>query len=221
MGLMTPEAFVAALEAENQERLDKLAIASAAGDAAETLTVAKLLRLALRNELEASELAAAWMSDTPELDAKLALARQCGDEARHYRWIEARLAELGDDLAGFDPAAAGPSPLLTYLRGLRGTVERAAAGQFTREAIAVVRNDVFADFCEERGDAATAALYREKIQPDEQHHHELGRRLLVKYAVTEAAQAAARAAAARTLEVAEEIQELARLRAGVSRAPGC
>jgi hypothetical protein len=43
----------------------------------------------------------------------------------------------------------------------------------------------------------------------------------VKYAVTEAAQAAARAAAAKTLEIAEEIQELARLRAGVTRAPGC
>jgi hypothetical protein len=219
--LLNPEEFVTALEAENRERLDRLAVKSAAGDAADTLTVPKLLRLALRNELEASELAAAWMGDTPEVDAKLALARQCGDEAKHYRWIEERLRELGDDLAGFDPAAPGPSPLLGFLRGLRGTVERAAAGQFTREAIAVVRNDVFADFCEERGDAITAALYRERIQPDEQHHHELGRRLLVKYATTEAAQAAARAAAARTLEVAEEIQELARLRAGVSRAPGC
>jgi hypothetical protein len=218
---MSSEEFVAALAEDNRRRLEGLALRSAAGEAAESLTVPKLLRLALRNELEASELAAAWMTDTPELDAKLALARQCGDEAKHYKWIEARLHELGDPLEGFDPAAPGPSPLLSWLRGLRGTVERAAAGQFTREAIAVVRNDVFADYCEERGDAATAALYRERIQPDEQHHHELGRRLLVKYAVTEAAQAAARAAAAKTLEIAEEIQELARLRAGVTRAPGC
>jgi len=218
---MTSEEFVAALDAENHERLARLALKSAAGDAAETLTVPKLLRLALRNELEASELAAAWMTDTPELDAKLALARQCGDEAKHYRWIEDRLHALGDSLEGFDPAAPEPSPLLGYLRGLRGTVERAAAGQFTREAIAVVRNDVFADFCEESGDLETATLYRERIQPDETHHHELGRRLLLRYATTPEAQAAARAAAARTLEGAEEIQELARLRAGVSRAPGC
>jgi 1,2-phenylacetyl-CoA epoxidase catalytic subunit len=218
---MTSEQFVAELHEENRKRLERLALRSAAGDAADTLTVPKLLRLALRNELEAAELAAAWMTDTPELDARLALARQCGDEAKHYRWIEARLAELGDALEGFDPAAPGPSPLSTYLRGLRGTVERAAAGQFTREAIAVVRNDVFADFCAERGDQATALLYRERIQPDEEYHHELGRRLLVKYATTPEAQAAARAAATRTLEVAEEIQELARLRAGVTRAPGC
>jgi 1,2-phenylacetyl-CoA epoxidase catalytic subunit len=218
---MTSEQFVAELHEENRLRLERLALRSATGDAADTLTVPKLLRLALRNELEASELAAAWMTDTPEIDARLALARQCGDEAKHYRWIEERLAELGDPLEGFDPTAPGPSPLLVYLRGLRGTVERAAAGQFTREAIAVVRNDVFADFCAERGDEATARLYRERIQPDEEHHHELGRRLLLKYATTPEAQAAARTAATRTLEVAEEIQELARLRAGVTRAPGC
>jgi hypothetical protein len=218
---LTSEAFVAELAAENAARLETLAAKSAAGDAPEALGVRQLLRLALRNELEASELAAAWMRDTPELDAKLALARQCGDEAKHYRWIEDRLRALGDDLAGFDPAAPGPSPLLGYLRGLRTTVERAAAGQFTREAIAVARNAVFADFCAARGDAETAALYRERIQPDEQHHHELGRRLLLRYATSDAAQAAARAAAARTLEIAEEIQELARLKAGVCRAPGC
>ncbi len=218
---MTPEEFVAELDRDNRTFLDGLAARSCAGEAADDLSVTKLLRLALRNELEASELAAAWMTDTPELDAKLALARQCGDEAKHYRWIEERLAELGDRLEGFDPAAPGPSPLLVYLRGLTGTVERAAAGQFTREALAVVRNDVFAAFCAARGDELTARLYRERIQPDEQHHHELGRRLLLRYATSEAAQTRARAAAAKTLAIADELQELARLRAGISRAPGC
>jgi uncharacterized ferritin-like protein (DUF455 family) len=212
---------VAALAGENAARLAMLAEKSAAGAPGAELAVAALLKLALRNEYEAADLAAAWMTDTPELDAKLALARQCGDEAKHYRWIEERLGALGVDLTGFDPAAPGPSPLLAHLRTLRGTVERAAAGQFTREAIAVARNDVFAAFCEERGDAATAALYRDRIQPDERHHHELGRRLLLKYAVTEEAQARARTAAAETLRIADEIQELARLKAGICRAPGC
>jgi hypothetical protein len=221
MSALAPDAFVAALAAENAARLAALAEKSAAGEPGGDLTVAALLKLALRNEYEAADLAAAWMSDTPELDAKLALARQCGDEAKHYRWIEERLAALGVDLTGFEPSAPGPSPLLSHLRTLRGTVERAAAGQFTREAIAVARNEVFAAFCEERGDAATAALYRERIQPDERHHHELGRRLLLKYAVTEEAQARARAAASQTLRIADEIQELARLKAGICRAPGC
>jgi hypothetical protein len=217
---MTSEEFVAALDAENRSTLEELGRRSAAGDAPDAMNVPQLLRLALRNELEASELAAAWMTDTPELDAKLALARQCGDEAKHYGWIVERLRALGDDLAGFDPAAPGPSPLLTHLRGLRGTVERAAAGQFTREAIAVVRNDVFAEFCEARGDATTAALYRERIQPDERHHHELGRRLLLRYATTADSQERARAAARTTLKVADEIQELARMK-GLCRLPGC
>jgi uncharacterized ferritin-like protein (DUF455 family) len=221
MSALAPEAFVEALARANAARLAELAEKSAAGAPAAALTVAALLKLALRNEYEAADLAAAWMADTPELDAKLALARQCGDEAKHYRWIEERLGALGADLTGFDPAAPGPSPLLAHLRTLRGTVERAAAGQFTREAIAVARNEVFAAFCDERGDGVTAALYRDRIQPDERHHHELGRRLLLKYAVTEEAQSRARAAAAETLRIADEIQELARLKAGICRAPGC
>src|SRR5215831_14934375 len=116
---MTADAFVAALDAENRALLDELGLKSAAGEAGEALSVAALLKLALRNEYEAADLAAAWMADTRELDAKLALARQCGDEAKHYRWIEERLRALGVDLGGFDPAAPGPSPLLAHLRTIQ------------------------------------------------------------------------------------------------------
>lgn len=212
--------FIDMLDARNRAHLEQLAQQSASGEPAPDLTVATLLKLALRNEIEASQIAAAWMSDSPQVDAKLALARQCGDEAKHYRWIEERLVALGVDLTGFDPLAGGLSPLSQYLLGLKSTAERAAAGQFTREALAVARNEVFADFCESRGDLGTAVLYRERIQPDERHHHELGRRLLARYATGPEAQEAASAAAARTLEIAEEIQELVRLR-GLTRAPGC
>jgi 1,2-phenylacetyl-CoA epoxidase catalytic subunit len=218
---MNSEQFVAELEQTNRALLDELGRKSQTGELAEGLGIAKLLKLALKNELEAAELAALWMTDTPELDAKLALARQAGDEAKHYRFIEDRLRELGEDLHDFDPAAPGPTPLSTYLRTLSSTVERAAAGQFTREAIAVVKNDIFARYCEQRGDPRTAALYRERIQPDEQHHHQLGRALLLKYATTDEAQARARAAADRTLRIADEVQELARMKLGIARAPGC
>lgn len=218
---MNPEAFLSSLEEQNKALLEELGKKSSAGEAPLALTVPALLKLALRNELEATELAAFWLVDTPEVDAALALARQCGDEAKHYRWIEERLKELGEDLSSFNPRAPGPSPLLQYLKTLPTTVERAAAGQFTREALAVTRNEIFAAFCEERGDTITAKLYRERIQPDEQHHHELGRRLLVKYATTEEAQQKARLAAQKTIQIAEEVQELARLKAGVCRAPGC
>jgi hypothetical protein len=218
---VTPAEFVEDLDARTHSLLQELARKSASGEPSPALSVADLLKLALRNEYEATELAALWLVDTVELDAKLALARQCGDEAKHYRWIEDRLRALHVDLTGFDPAAPGPSPLLVHLRGVRGTVERASAGQFTREAIAVIRNDVFAQFCDERGDFETGALYRDRIQPDERHHHDLGRRLLLKYATTSDLQARARAAAESTLKIADEVQELARLKAGICRAPGC
>lgn len=218
---MTPEAFVRELDDQNRQALDRIASAASAGDPAPELTVPRLLLLALKNELEATECAAAWLPSTPDVDVKLALARQAGDEAKHYRLIQKRLRELDVDTTDHDPLAGGRSPLLTFLLGLEGTVARVAAGQFTREALALVRNEEFILFCEERGDAGTAALYKSTIQPDEQHHHELGRALLLKLATSPEAQDAARAASRRTLELAEELQEIARVRAGISRAPGC
>jgi 1,2-phenylacetyl-CoA epoxidase catalytic subunit len=219
--LLSTETFVAELDAQNRAALERIARASCAPAPDADLTVAKLLRLALKNELEATECAAAWIGDTPEVTVKLALARQAGDEAKHYRLIQQRLAELGVDTTNFDPMASGRSPLLQWLLGLSGTAARVAAGQFTREALALVRNAAFIDFCRERGDAATARLYEEIIQPDETHHHELGRRLLHSLAITEASQAAAREASQRVLSMAEELQEIARLKHGVSYAPGC
>jgi rubrerythrin len=215
---VTVEAFLAELDAQNATALERIAAAAAREPGAD-LTVARLLTMALKNEIEATECAAGWIASTPEIDVKLALARQAGDEAKHYRLIEKRLGELGVDTSAYDP---GPrSALLQYLCDLRTTVERVAAGQFTREALAVVRNDEFIRFAVARGDEPTAALYRDVIQPDERHHHELGRSLLGKLATSEGAREAARRASARTLELAEELQEIARLKLGVSRAPGC
>ena len=218
---MSGAEFAALLAEENRAALERLGQLSAAGEPSPGLDVSRLLRVALKNELEASELAALWMSTTSELDVKLALARQTGDEARHYRLICERLKVLGVDADRIDPREGGYSPLFEYLRALQSTAARVAAGQFTREGIALVRNQCFIDFCEAVGDKETAALYRDVIQPDEKHHHELGRLLLEIYATGENEQQVARQAAQRTLELAEEIQELARLKAGISRAPGC
>ncbi len=218
---MESQEFVARLDEQIGAILSRLGQMSAAGTAPETLTVERLLRLALKNELEATELAAIWLATTQELDVKLALARQCGDEAKHYRMIAERLEAMGVDAAGIDPRAGGYSPLFEFLRSLESTPARVAAGQFTREGLALVRNQAFIEFCEARGDHETAALYREIIQPDEQHHHELGRRLLLRYAITVADQQVAHDAARRTLELAEEVQETARMKAGISHAPGC
>jgi hypothetical protein len=217
----TAEQFVEELSTTVQQAIARLGQQSAAGEPASGITIAALLQVALKNELEASDEAALWMTRERDVDVKLALARQCGDEAKHYRLIEARLQAMGVDTTKIDPVAQGYSPLFEYLAGLGTTVERVAAGQFTREALAQVRNDVFAEYCESQGDAETARLYREVIGPDEAHHHALGRKLLLRLATTEEAQIKARAASQRTLELAGELQEAARLKKGIARAPGC
>jgi 1,2-phenylacetyl-CoA epoxidase catalytic subunit len=219
---MTPQEFVARLASDNEQLLARLAPDDTLRPEVDgDLTVVNLLKVALKNEVEATEIAARWLVTTPELEVKLALARQVGDEARHYRLIADRLAGLGVDVSVFDPLAKGYGPLFQYLDGLPTTVERVAAGQFTREAIAVVKNRQFIEFCTEAGDEETAALYRDVIEPDERHHHELGRRLLLRLATTEDTQAAARRAARRTLELAEELQAKAFATAGIHHAPGC
>ena len=137
------------------------------------------------------------------------------------RLIGERLRSLGFDPSSFNPVAKGYGPLFQYLDTLTTTVSRVAAGQFTREAIAVVKNRQFIEFCERAGDKQTAALYRDVIEPDERYHHELGRRLLLRLATTPEAQAAAGAAARRTLDLAEELQRVALTTAGIHHAPGC
>lgn len=219
---MDAAAFVAELSSENESILKRLAPAQALTvEAQGDLSPRNLLRVALKNELEASEIAALWMPTAHGADLKLALARQAGDEARHYRLIVERLHDLGDPLEGFDPLAQGYSPLFKFLSSLQTDVERAAAGQFTREAIALVKNVQFIELCERAGDAPTSLLYRGVIQPDEQHHHELGRHFLEQLAVDDESQKLARAAQARTIALAEELQTLAFKRAGVHHAPGC
>jgi len=217
---MEPGAFIDELDREVSRALARIGESARAPPGAE-VSVADLLAVALRNELEAAEEAALWMAGEPDLELKLGLARQCGDEARHFRLVADRLRDLGVDPFKVDPLARGPSPMFRYLKTLATPAERLAAGAFAREGLAVVRNGVFADWCESRGDLETARLYRDVIGPDEAFHHALGRRLLPRYAVTAEDQARARRAAARTLQLAEEIQEIARLKQGISSAPGC
>ncbi len=219
---MEVDPFLADLDRGVLAALTAIGAAAATAEPGPDVGIADLLALALKKELEASEEAALWMQDEADIEVKLVLARQCGDEAKHYRLIEARLRELGVDTDALRESPSGPkSPMYQFLASLGSTVERVAAGQFTREALAGVQNRVFIEYCEAKGDEATARLYRDVIQPDEAHHHGAGRRLLARLAVTPEAQALARAASARTLEVAGELQETARLKKGIARAPGC
>jgi len=211
--------FVEQLEAWKSERLapivgaGRLSLAdNAPGDATQ------LLQIALANEINVSELAAAWMPSTRELDVKLAFARQAGDEAGHFQLVADRLTALGFDTATF---AQTDNPLFQYLRGLNSTVARIAAGLFTLESIAYGVNENFMALCERRGDTETVRIYREYIQPDEQAHQQLGRRLLAKYATTPELQEVARDTVTRLLEIASATRASAAARLGTACFPGC
>ena len=217
---MTSHEFVERLVAEMQSLFARLgAHQTLEAESQGKVEVVTLLELALQSELEAAELAGFWMASTPEIDAKMAFARQCGDEMKHYHLIVRRLAELGRDPAALDPLAGGYSPLYHYIKGLKSTVERVAAGPFAREAIAEVRNAQFIALCERAGDQATADLYRDVIQPEEILHHRLGRELLEQYCVTPELQAAAAEATRTTLAIADELAALAERATGMHPIP--
>ncbi|MGH9669309.1 MAG: ferritin-like domain-containing protein [Terriglobales bacterium] len=215
---MDGAAFVAQLKRENERLLGKLDAEPAAGSDAAALGT--LLKIALKNEMEAAEIAAAWVATTPELEAKLALAQHAGDEARHFQLLAEKARALGVDLTGYDPLTP-PSPVLEFLRSLETTVERVAAALVTREAMGGRRNAQFLKLLESTGQKELAALYRDVINPDEERHHQAGCALLAGLAATPEAQERARRAAAKLLEIGDRARDALLAKTGAACIPGC
>jgi len=217
---MDAKEFVAQLQAEMSELFAQLGETETLESESDgNVDVKNLLKLALQSEIEASEIAALWMPTTPELDAKQVLAHQVGDEMKHYAMICRRLGELGEDVSGYDPLAGGYSALYHYLRPLRSTVERIAAGPFAGEAIAEVRNAQFMDFCRSLGDDGTFKLYADVIQPDEIKHHRIAAAFLSRHCTTPELQHVAAEAARNTLAIADELRTLEKKRSGLANIP--
>src|SRR5579859_1347152 len=115
--------FVAELKEENESILAKIDAPPLFSGFPTNELLATLIKMALKNEMEATEIAAEWVPTTPELNAKLALARHAGDEARHYQLLEEKARAIGISLEGFRPLDP-PSAVLDYLRTLTTTPER-------------------------------------------------------------------------------------------------
>src|SRR6266849_8597001 len=218
---MDGRAFVEQLKAENERLLSNLDAAPSPGAPGGAMAgLVALLKVALKSEMEAVVIAAAWVDSTPELDARLALTRHAGDEARHYQLLAEKVRALGVSLDGFDPLAP-PSPVLAYLRTLDTAVERVAAALVAREAMGARRNAQFLKFLEATGQEEIARLYRDEINPDEERHHEAGCAVLAQLASTPAAQDSARRAAARLLEIGDQARSAAMEKTGAPVIPGC
>src|SRR5262245_11192381 len=115
---METSQFLEELDALVRAKLDRIGAASAAAEPPPSMGVRELLATALKKELEASEEAAMWMTSETDVEVKLALARQCGDEAKHYRLIEQRLVEMGVDTRAITPLGDGYSPMYKFLKSL-------------------------------------------------------------------------------------------------------
>src|SRR5437867_12556410 len=93
--------FVKQLEAHVHERLAGLDLLKEPEiGAIDRLEIVRRLKMALKNELEASEIAAVSIPTTSEIEVKLAFARQVGDEAKHYKLIKHQLTKMRIDQAG-------------------------------------------------------------------------------------------------------------------------
>jgi 1,2-phenylacetyl-CoA epoxidase catalytic subunit len=204
---LEPAAFVEALEQELLRGLARLGEQARAA-VTDAVPITDLMASALREEIETAEIAALWLTDEPDLDLRLGLARQVGDEARHFEMLGDRLRELGIDPHA-DPRTRAHGSVFRYLRGLQTPAERLAAG-LAREAVARLRNALLAQVSTARGDAATARLCLDGVGTDEVSHLDFFRRELPRYALTAEDQDAARRAMARTLQLAEEANDPSR-----------
>jgi hypothetical protein len=111
--------------------------------------------------------------------------------------------------------------MYNLLRGFGSTVERVAGAHFTREALALKKNEQFIEFCERAGAHETANLYRKDIQPDENWHVDIGHRFLTRYASSAEQQQKARQAVEAVLDLAVKVQRKQLQELKLSHAPGC
>jgi hypothetical protein len=212
--------FINKLKAESETILAKIDEPPIFSGIPKSELLGMLIKMALKNEIEAAEIAAEWVSTTPELSAKLALARHAGDEARHYQLIEEKARAMGISLDGFRPLEP-PSPVLTYLRTLQTTPERIAAALVAREAMGGRRNVQFLAFLDQIGQRDLAALYRDIINPDEDRHHQSGCAVLAELATSAEVQQASRRAALALLETGDRVRAKALQSTGAPVIPGC
>lgn len=219
---MTPQEFVDDVSATLEMLLAlRESGINGVGEAVGRSDMPVLMRMGLRSQIEAAEVASSWVASTLDLEVKLGLARLAGDEAQHYELLLARFQEVGGDARSFPRGPLeGRSKLARYFETLEAPVERVAALPFAREAIAIRSNLLFMASCEAIGDVATAALYRMHIQPDHERHFAWGRQMLERLTYSERDQSAVRRVVLTTLELATDLRGIATGRLPTEPPPG-
>jgi hypothetical protein len=214
------ETFVHEMEEKNLKSFDRLLASRQQRGEKEAFSAADLVRLEMRLVIEATEVAALWLADSDSLESKLVLATVCGDEARHFALLRARLAPAGVDPLTFDARYGGYSKLFAFFRSLQTSEERAAAGFLTLGAYNGLRLGQLASYVTRTGGegaAEIAALLQGQLRDDALNMRDTGRRKLLETATAEESQARARRSAFRTIELLGELQDGSHLRKYLSR----
>ncbi len=211
------ETFVHEMEEKNLNSFQRLLGALQAIYDKEQFSPADVVRLEMRAVIEATEVAALWLSDSETLEAKLNLAAICGNAARHYQLLHDRMVELGVDPLAFDARFGGYSKLFAFFRSLQTPEERSAAGFLTLGAYNSLRLDLLANYVTSKGDSLTAQLLAGPLKDDALATRDNGRRLLLEAATAEETQARGRRSAFRTIELTGELQDPSLLRKYLSR----
>jgi len=211
------EQYVLEMEEKNVASFQRLLAVWAKLVEEENFSPTDILRLEMRATVEATEVAALWLSAAESIEEKIVLGARCGDTARHYTELRERLAATGFDVATFDARYGGYSKLFAFFRSLQTAEERAASGAVTLRAFDLDRLRLFAKRCDDLGDAASAALLRGSLAQDAETHREAGRQILVANAKNEESQARARRSAYRTIELLGELSESSLLRKFLNR----
>lgn len=195
------------LEHQNSKQLNR----------SEPIPLIQLLTIALKNEWETSLLTAEWISNEEDIDFALSLAQLAGDEAKHFRLIQRYIEKQGFSVSFSQMQLK--SPLYHCLKQFQQSFERVVAGPYTREALAVMRNKVFLDYCKENNHNEVLDFYQ-IIQHDERHHHLLGKKLLAKKLNSNNIEKAKHVTTT-VLKVVDDIQEMMILKKGLNHLPGC
>jgi rubrerythrin len=201
-------------------RMDELAeqIKGSGNPDAKVPAMALLLKTALKNEWETTLLTSFWVTDEKDPFFRIALARLAGDEAKHFSLIEKRLKEMGVTFS--EEELNERTPLFKYLLEQKSTFDRAVTGPFTREALAVARNNIFLEHCYELNDTETIKIY-EQIQEDEKYHQELGKNQVAKLINSDSDLKKATEKMLEMLQIVDDIQEMVVMKKGICRIPGC
>ena len=104
------ETFVHEMEDKNQASFQRLLAAYIQILEKENFSPADLVRLEMKNIIEAIEVAALWLAESDSLDVKLALAAAAAMAPATSRLLRERLTALGIEHAGASTRASAATP---------------------------------------------------------------------------------------------------------------